>query len=95
MLTPPSRPSVKATISSKHLTATFTFKSKGATGYKCALVLKPTRKHAKVPAPRYVACGSAKTFKHLKKGRTYVLYARSVGPGGTSKNPTTVTFKVH
>ena len=81
-------------INSKHHSATFRFKATGkATGFRCALVRKPTRKHAKTPAPRYTKCRSPKTFKHLKAG-SYVLRVRAVGPGGVDKTPATYRFKI-
>jgi hypothetical protein len=80
-------------ISSRHRTAKFRFKASGkSTGFRCALVRVPTRKHAKTPSPKYVACGSSKTFKHLKLGK-YVLYVRAVGPGGT-RSPVVYRFKI-
>ena len=81
-------------ISSHHHRATFRFKASGkATGFRCALVRKPTRKGAKTPAPEYVSCGSSKTFSHLKEG-SYELYVRAVGPGGTDKIPATYRFNI-
>ena len=81
-------------ISSKHHSATFRFKATGkATGFRCALVRRPTRKGAKTPAPRYSKCRSPKTFKHLKPG-SYVLRVRAVGPGGVDKTPATYRFKI-
>jgi len=81
-------------ISSKSHRATFTFKATGrATGFQCALVLKPTRKHAKVPAPRYVSCGSSKTYTQLKPG-TYVFYVRAVGAGGHDTTPVVISFTI-
>ncbi len=80
-------------ISSRSRTAKFRFKAIGtATGFRCALVRVPIGKHAKTPKPKYVACGSSKTFKHLKIGK-YVLYVRAVGPGGT-KSPIVYRFKI-
>ena len=91
----PPAPHINGTLNGKLGTAKFHFTAKGATGFRCALVLKPTRKGAKLPAPRYVACSATKTFKHLKKGRTYVLYVRSVNNNGTDKTATVETFKIH
>jgi hypothetical protein len=80
-------------ISSRNRTAKFRFKATGkATGFRCALVRVPVGKHAKTPSPKYVACGSSKTFKHLKIGK-YVLYVRAIGPGGT-KSPVVYRFKI-
>ena len=81
-------------ISSKNHSATFRFKATGkSTGFRCALVRKPTRKGAKTPKPKYAVCGSSKTFKHLKAG-SFVLYVRAIGPGGVDKTPATYTFKI-
>jgi len=81
-------------ISSKHHSATFRFKATGkATGFRCALVRRPTRKGAKTPAPKYSTCRSPKTFKHLKPG-SYVLRVRAVGPGGVDKTPAIYRFKI-
>ena len=81
-------------INSKRHTATFRFKAIGkSTGFRCALVRRPTRKHAKTPAPKYTKCRSPKTFKHLKAG-SYVLRVRAVGPGGVDKTPATYRFKI-
>jgi hypothetical protein len=81
-------------ISSKRHSATFRFKATGkSTGFRCALVRRPTRKGAKTPAPKYSACRSPKTFKHLKPG-SYVLRVRAVGPGGVDKTPATYRFKI-
>ena len=80
-------------ISSRHRTAKFKFKATGkSTGFRCALVRLPISKHAKTPKPKYVACGSSKTFKHLKIGK-YALYVRAVGPGGT-RSPIVYRFKI-
>jgi hypothetical protein len=81
-------------VSSKNHSATFRFKATGKwTGFRCALVRKPTRKGAKTPKPKYVVCGSSKTFKHLKAG-SFVLYVRAIGPGGVDKSPATYKFKI-
>jgi hypothetical protein len=81
-------------INSKTHSATFRFKATGkSTGFRCALVRRPTRKGAKTPAPKYSACRSPKTFKHLKPG-SYVLRVRAVGPGGVDKTPATYRFKI-
>ena len=79
---------LKAVIKVHAGTATFKFKATGkSTGFRCALVLLPTRKHARTPKPKYAKCGSTKVFTHLKSGH-YILYARSVGPGGTGNTIT-------
>jgi hypothetical protein len=81
-------------INSKAHSATFRFKARGkATGFRCALVRRPTRKGAKTPAPKYSACRSPKTFKHLKVGK-YVFYVRAVGPRVVNKTPASYGFKI-
>jgi len=91
---PPNTRLLSEKINSKHHTATFRFKAIGkSTGFRCALIRKPTRKHAKTPAPKYTKCRSPKTFKHLKRG-SYLLRVRALGPGGTDKTPATYTFKI-
>jgi len=85
---------VSERISSKQRSATFRFKATGkSTGFRCALVRRPTRKGAKTPAPKYSKCRSPKTYKHLKIGK-FVLYVRAVGPGGVDKTPATYRFKI-
>jgi hypothetical protein len=94
---PPPAPNTamsKSQISSKHGTAEFWFNAKGlATRFQCALVKKPTKKHAKTPKPNYSACKSPKTYKKLKAG-SYTFYVRAIGPGGTDKTPATHKFKI-
>jgi hypothetical protein len=81
-------------INSKRHSATFRFKATGkSTGFRCALVRRPTRKGAKMPKAKYAACRSPKTFKHLKPG-SFVLRVRAVGPGGVDKTPAIYRFKI-
>jgi hypothetical protein len=85
---------VKEQVNSKDRSAKFRFKATGdSTGFRCALVRKPTRKGAKTPSPKYSSCGSSKTFKDLKAGK-YEFYVRAIGPGGVDKSPATYTFKI-
>ncbi len=86
---PPKRPQItKAKISSKHHSATFTFKA-GASGSQCALTKRPKGKPKKKPIPKYRACRSPKTYKHLKHGRyTFHVRALSAGTPGTPANKT-------
>ena len=85
---------VFAKISSRSHSARFRFAATGkATGFRCALVRKPTRKDAKTPSPKYARCGASKAFKHLKAGR-YALYVRAIGPGGVDKSPAIYNFKI-
>ncbi len=69
----------KAVISSKHHSATFTFRAPGATGLQCALRRKPKGKHKK-PKPKYSSCTSPKTYRHLKIG-SYTFFVRAVRSG--------------
>jgi hypothetical protein len=79
---PPGAKLLKEDVSSKHHDVTFHFKAVGdATRYECAIVLKPTKKGAKTPKPKYASCGLSKTYKKLKKGK-YTFYVRAIGPGG-------------
>jgi hypothetical protein len=81
---PPSAKLMSEKVSSKARSAAFNFTATGTvTEFRCALVLKPTRKGAKPPSPRYSPCASSKTFRNLKPG-AYTLYVRATGPGGTS-----------
>jgi hypothetical protein len=91
---PPNTLLLSEKINRSRHSATFRFRATGtSTGFRCALVRKPTRKGAKTPSPHYSSCGSSKTFKHLKAG-TYELYVRAVGPGGVDKTPATYKFKI-
>jgi hypothetical protein len=59
----------KSKISGRHRTAAFSFTAVGdATGFQCALVKQPSRKHKKAPKPKYRACSSPKTYKKLARG---------------------------
>ena len=81
-------------VSSRSHSARFRFAATGrSTGFRCALVRKPTRKGAKTPSPRYAPCGASKTFKHLKRGR-FALYVRAIGPGGVDKSPAIYNFRI-
>jgi hypothetical protein len=81
-------------VSSRLRSARFRFKATGvATGFRCALVRLPSRRGARPPSPRYFRCAATKTFTGLKPG-TYVVYVRSVGPGGVDTSPARHTFKI-
>ena len=69
----------KAVISSKHHSATFTFRAPGATGLQCALRRKPKGGHKKAK-PKYSSCTSPKTYRHLKIG-SYTFFVRAVRSG--------------
>jgi hypothetical protein len=91
---PPGAKLLKEDVSSKHHDVTFHFKTIGdGTRYECAIVLKPTKKHAKTPKPKYSACGSSKTYKKLKPGK-YTFYVRAIGPGGIG-GATDYHFTIH
>jgi hypothetical protein len=75
-------------IKTHHGKATFHFGTTGgATSVECALVRLPTKKGKRAPKPKYVTCGSTKTFRHLGNGH-YVLYVRAVDAGVFSKTIT-------
>jgi hypothetical protein len=81
-------------ISSRSHSAQFRFKATGkSTGFRCALVRKPTRKGAKKPSPKYSACRSPKAFAHLKAGK-FVFYVRAVGRGGLRGPSLAYSFKI-
>ena len=81
-------------ISSKRHSARFRFTAVGgATRFQCALLRTPTRKHAKMPSPRYSACRSPKIFSRLKVGR-YVLRVRAIGAGSAEEIPAIYRFKI-
>jgi hypothetical protein len=65
----------------------------GAVELQCALVMRRSGKGAHQAKPHYTACGKVKTFSDLRRG-TYVLFARSVGPGGRDSSPTKRTIAV-
>jgi hypothetical protein len=68
----------KSKISGKHRTAALTFTAIGdATGFQCALVKQPSRKHKKAPKPKYRACSSPKTYKKLAHGH-YKFFVRAL-----------------
>ncbi len=72
----PNTKIAKAKVSKKRHTATFRFKASGATGFQCALVkVKKTKKHHN--KPKFSACSSPKSYKHLKHGK-YTFEARAL-----------------
>jgi len=74
--------------------STFSFTATGnATGFECALVLRPTSRFAPTPAPSYAACSSPDTFTNLKPG-SYVFYVRAVGPAGVDPTPPSYGFTI-
>jgi hypothetical protein len=96
---PPNTLITRSTVSSRRHTATFRFKASGGvlSGFQCALVKQPTKKHtkqhAKAPKPKYSGCKSPKSYKHLKAGH-FTFYTRAIGPGGTDHTPATHKFKI-
>jgi hypothetical protein len=84
----PPKPTIKITsakVSSSGRSASFKFRTTGASGSRCALA-------AKRRPPRYHACKSPETYAHLKNG-SYTFSVEATGPGGTSK-PATHSFKI-
>jgi hypothetical protein len=79
-------------IQSGHREASFGLGASGPSkGWQCALVRVASGGHA--PKPRYAACGAAKTFKHLARGR-YEFFVRVVGAGGTKSAAVTYRFRI-
>jgi hypothetical protein len=69
--------------------ATFAFESRGpSTGFECQLTARPTG-----VIPPYKTCTSAKTYRHLDKGK-WRLRVRAVGVGGTDPSPAKVLFHI-
>ena len=89
---PPKPQITKARISSKHHTAKFTFRAASASSFQCALVKRPKGKHKKKPKPKYRACKSPKTYKHLKPGK-YTFQVRAL-TGGVPGTPASKNFKI-
>ncbi|HLW94185.1 MAG TPA: hypothetical protein VKS25_02295 [Solirubrobacteraceae bacterium] len=91
---PPDAVLLKTTLRSRGRRATFKFTANGdASGYVCALVRLPRRKHAKVPQARFSACGSPKTYRQLTPG-SYFFELRAEGPGGAQSAPITHRFTI-
>jgi len=91
---PPNTQITRAQINSFGASATFSFSATGtATGFECALVLRPTFRFAPTPAPSYAACSSPDALKNLKRG-SYVFYVRAVGPAGVDPTPASYSFTI-
>jgi predicted phage tail protein len=56
-------------------------------------VHEPGHKGARAGKPKYSACASAKTYKHLAAG-SYEFYARAVGASGRTGSAATVSFRI-
>jgi hypothetical protein len=78
----------KAKIDGAAGAATFTFAGSGVVGgFECELVrpaLKGAKAKAKRPQPKFAACTSPKTYRHLVPGR-YTFKVEATGPGGTGR----------
>ena len=91
---PPNAQLTTAQISSFGRSATFSFSATGsATGFQCAVVLRPTARFAPTPTPSYAACRSPDAFGNLQEG-SYLFYVRAVGPGGVDRTPPTYSFTI-
>jgi hypothetical protein len=68
----------RARIDRRHRRASFRFRAVGgpASGFQCALVR--LRAGHRAPRPRYRACRSPQTYRHLARGR-YIFYVRPRG----------------
>jgi hypothetical protein len=87
--TPPNTKLTGKEIDRKHHRATFTFKAIGsATGFRCALITKTRHTH---PKPRFSACRSPKSYKHLKHGH-YTFEVAAVGSAGADRTPAIARF---
>lgn len=85
----PPKPTITAKVKPAKRRATFSFKSAGATGFRCSLV---KRKHHRFSKPSFSTCRSPKRYKHLKRGR-YSFDVQAVASGRVS--PTANThFKI-
>jgi hypothetical protein len=86
---------IKSTISSKHRKAQFSFGATGvATGFQCALVKKPIKRHQKTPKPSFTSCRSPKAYSHLKKKGKYTFEVRALNAAGASPKPATKSFTI-
>ncbi len=90
----------KAKIVRRKKRATFSFSAPGAvTGYECMLVRKAPKRHkgagksAKPRKPRFSACGSPRSYRHLKPGR-YVFRVPALDILGADAVPAKKTFKL-
>jgi hypothetical protein len=84
---------IAGTVVNQHNhTATFRFKATGnATGFQCALVRQ--RAGRRRPKPRFSACHSPKTYRHLARGK-YKFYVRAVGLAGADASPAIRAFSL-
>jgi hypothetical protein len=99
---PPAAPETalkKAKIDRSAGTATLTFLGTGTvSGFRCELV-RPVPKGAKkakgkkATKPRFAACGSPKTYKHLAPGR-YTFKVEATGAGGIDATPAARGFTI-
>jgi hypothetical protein len=82
-----------AKVSSHARSAKFSFTAHGdVTGYQCALV-RAHGPHSTFASPRYGACRSPKSYRHLGAGR-YRFTVRAVGLGGADPRPPSHTFTI-
>ncbi len=89
----PAAPNVTSKINRKHHSATFTFKATATTtGFQCALIKQPKKKHKKRAKPHFTGCSPPKTYKHLKNG-TYTFEVRPLSAAGTGLS-TSKNFKI-
>jgi alpha-tubulin suppressor-like RCC1 family protein len=90
----------KAKIVRRKKMATFSFTAPGAiTSYECMLVRKAPKRHkgagksAKRRKPRFSACGSPRSYRHLKPGR-YLFRVRALDILGADAIPAVRKFKL-
>ena len=90
---PPSHTKIaKASISSGKHSAKFSFGAQAATGFQCELIA-PAKKGHKQPKPKFGACGSPKSYAHMKAGR-YTFLVRGVNAAGVDPTPARKTFTI-
>jgi hypothetical protein len=90
---PPSHTKIaKASISSGKRSAKFSFSAQAATSFQCELIL-PVKKGHKQAKPKFGACGSSKSYTHLKAGK-YTFLVRGVNSAGVDSAPARKTFTI-
>lgn len=85
----PAKPHLTTKLDHKHHTAKFRFT--GAPRFQCSLV-KLKKRGKKKPKPRYAACRSPKSYKHLH-GK-YEFFVRGVSSAGKTGKAATKTFNI-
>jgi hypothetical protein len=88
-----------ARLNARKRSATFAFSAPGAiTGFECELIrprprIRRRHTHVKRQTPRFSACGSPTTYRHLLPGR-YTFEVRALDILGADANPAAMRFRV-